>query len=264
MRHRSGVTLIELMVALALFSVLLTTTLAFYQRQGDAFTEGNDRMAVMQNLRYAVNDVEQSLRTAGVGVPTEQPVIVYADADVVAFNADYATNRTNDFFAVFQDPALPDAAVGAVGPDRAFTIPRSGFTYPATAYFAGSGNSPAETIVLYFAPDTTTPRTDDYALYRQVNGLEPDVVADTAAEVAALDGLDLRGLMTMARFGAPEKELRATFARVRELRDRAADGCGCPLPELSMGMTQDYEAAVAEGATLVRIGTAIFGERPAP
>lgn len=70
------------------------------------------------------------------------------------------------------------------------------------------------------------------------------------------------GLMTMARDGAPEPEARATFARLRALRDGLREVSGLALPELSMGMTADADAAVAEGATLVRIGTAIFGPRP--
>ena len=177
MRVRAGVTLVELIVALAIFSILLTTTLTFYQQQGEAFTHGNERMEVMQNLRYGVNTVEQSLRTAGIGVPSEQPVIVYADDDVVSFNADYATNVANDFFAVFYDPRLPDAAVSAVTPERQFTIPNSSFAYPDSSYYQGSANSPAETITFFFEPDTTTTRTDDFVLYRQVNDLAPDVVA---------------------------------------------------------------------------------------
>lgn len=70
------------------------------------------------------------------------------------------------------------------------------------------------------------------------------------------------GLMTMGRAGAEMAEQHATFGRLRDLRDRLQQLTGIPLPELSMGMTADAEAAVAEGATLVRIGTAIFGPRP--
>ena len=73
----------------------------------------------------------------------------------------------------------------------------------------------------------------------------------------------VRGLMTMARGGAGEDEARATFARLREVRDRLEASLGTELPELSMGMTADAEAAVGEGATLVRVGTALFGPRPA-
>ena len=65
----------------------------------------------------------------------------------------------------------------------------------------------------------------------------------------------------MARLGDPEDGLRRTFAALRDLRDEAAGRLGRALPELSMGMSDDFPAAVAEGATLLRIGTAIFGPR---
>lgn len=71
------------------------------------------------------------------------------------------------------------------------------------------------------------------------------------------------GLMTMARLGSTPSEARATFRRLRELRDQLQERSGVALPELSMGMSADAEAAAAEGATLVRIGTALFGPRPA-
>ncbi len=70
------------------------------------------------------------------------------------------------------------------------------------------------------------------------------------------------GLMTIARLGAPTAAARATFGRLRELRDELQQVSGMALPELSMGMTADAEAAVAEGATLVRVGTGLFGPRP--
>lgn len=71
----------------------------------------------------------------------------------------------------------------------------------------------------------------------------------------------LVGLMTIARMGASPDEARAIFRRLRELRDRLQGRIGMALPELSMGMSADAEAAAAEGATLVRIGTALFGPR---
>jgi uncharacterized pyridoxal phosphate-containing UPF0001 family protein len=74
--------------------------------------------------------------------------------------------------------------------------------------------------------------------------------------------LELVGLMTIAPMGASEQEARAAFGRLRELRDRLQEAAGIGLPELSMGMSADAEAAAAEGATLVRIGTALFGQRP--
>ena len=85
---------------------------------------------------------------------------------------------------------------------------------------------------------------------------------ELAGEIRALRHARLRGLMTMARAGASEEEARATFRRLRDLRDQLESSLGERLPELSMGMTADAEEAVAEGATLVRIGTALFGPRP--
>jgi pyridoxal phosphate enzyme (YggS family) len=78
----------------------------------------------------------------------------------------------------------------------------------------------------------------------------------------SMRGARVTGLMAMAEFGIDETAARATFRRLRELRDALQETAGEALPELSIGMTADGEAAVAEGATLVRVGTAIFGPRP--
>ncbi len=91
-------------------------------------------------------------------------------------------------------------------------------------------------------------------------GLEPTQVADLVAQMVNFPRLELCGLMAIP---APEKELagqREAFARLRRIRDRIATP-GAPLSTLSMGMSDDLEAAIAEGSTLVRIGTAIFGPR---
>ena len=76
----------------------------------------------------------------------------------------------------------------------------------------------------------------------------------------SLAGLRVLGSMTMAAFGAEEQELRASFARARAAREALA-AAGHPAGEISMGMSQDYEIAVEEGATLVRLGTILFGAR---
>jgi pyridoxal phosphate enzyme (YggS family) len=88
-------------------------------------------------------------------------------------------------------------------------------------------------------------------------GLAPEGLTGIEAPM----NLDLVGLMTIAPMGASEQEARAVFRRLRELRDRLQETAGIGLPELSMGMSADAEAAAAEGATLVRIGTALFGHR---
>jgi len=76
-------------------------------------------------------------------------------------------------------------------------------------------------------------------------------------------GLDLRGLMCLPPVFDDPEEARPAFAYLRELRDDLAGRLGVSLPELSMGMTGDFEAAIEEGATIVRVGTSIFGPRPA-
>ena len=83
------------------------------------------------------------------------------------------------------------------------------------------------------------------------------------AELLALDGIEVVGLMTIAPPGDPATAERC-FAAVAALRDALSHAHGVPLAELSMGMSDDFEAAVAQGATLVRLGRGLFGERPAP
>ncbi len=95
----------------------------------------------------------------------------------------------------------------------------------------------------------------------QKNGLHPEEAVDVAAEVAELPGVNLLGMMTMAPYGASEDILRGTFASLRLLNEEARQQTGLELPELSMGMSGDFEAAIAEGSTLVRVGGAIFGPR---
>jgi pyridoxal phosphate enzyme (YggS family) len=79
--------------------------------------------------------------------------------------------------------------------------------------------------------------------------------------LAGLVAVRVTGLMTIGPAGAPAEESRRVFGTLRRLRDELQEVAGRPFPELSMGMTADAEAAAAEGATLVRIGTAIFGPR---
>lgn len=97
-------------------------------------------------------------------------------------------------------------------------------------------------------------------------GLPPDEVAAFLRELPAFSALRVRGLMTLALFSAQAERVRKCFVLLRNLRDRlrqeAPDGIG--LDELSMGMSGDYEIAIEEGATVVRVGQAIFGARATP
>lgn len=95
------------------------------------------------------------------------------------------------------------------------------------------------------------------------SGFAPVALQTAAAQVAALPHLRPEGLMTIAPLGAGESALRDVFGTLRALRQELAPAFpGEAWQHLSMGMSDDYEIAVAEGATLVRVGRAIFGERP--
>jgi pyridoxal phosphate enzyme (YggS family) len=94
----------------------------------------------------------------------------------------------------------------------------------------------------------------------QKGGVEPDLLRTLLDGLRELAGLEVRGLMTMAAFTDAAAEQRRAFRLLRALRDEAA-AAGHPLPELSMGMSADYPVAVEEGATMVRLGTVLFGAR---
>jgi pyridoxal phosphate enzyme (YggS family) len=93
------------------------------------------------------------------------------------------------------------------------------------------------------------------------SGAAPEELPTLLERGNALTHLQVRGLMTMPPLSADPEKARPFFRALRELRDRWADEMGMDLDELSMGMTHDLEVAVGEGATFVRVGTGIFGER---
>ena len=95
------------------------------------------------------------------------------------------------------------------------------------------------------------------------SGISADEAPRLIAEISRLKNLEVKGLMTMPPYFYQPEKVQPFFAALRELRDRIKEQAppNVSLDELSMGMTGDFEVAIKEGATLVRIGTAIFGER---
>ena len=92
-------------------------------------------------------------------------------------------------------------------------------------------------------------------------GMSPIELEKQVDEFSHLSGIQIEGLMTMPPQSLDPEESRRHFAKLRELRDRLNTQKQLSLKELSMGMTNDFEVAIEEGATLVRVGSAIFGER---
>lgn len=94
-------------------------------------------------------------------------------------------------------------------------------------------------------------------------GMTPQETPALARQIAQLPHLDIQGLMTIAPITRQPEEVRPVFRALHELRDQLRDAMpDCSWKHLSMGMTDDYTVAIEEGATMVRIGRAIFGERP--
>ncbi len=175
--RRAGFTLTEMLVAMTIFGALITTTLAIFSEQIRTFASGSTQVDANQNLRFAMGVFEKDVPTAGAGLPGTQPFLVYADTHVVALNADYLSNVRNDAFAVYVDTLQPDSMVLALTRSQKFTLPLTTFQYPDTTYRVGAANSPGETIIFYFQPDASTPRTDDYLLWRQTNRMQPELIA---------------------------------------------------------------------------------------
>jgi len=95
------------------------------------------------------------------------------------------------------------------------------------------------------------------------HGCAPEKVDELLQKVIPLSRLEVIGLMAIPPFREDAEMARPFFSKLREIRDRLQESQGVHLPELSMGMSHDFPVAIAEGSTLVRIGTALFGSRSA-
>jgi len=173
--NERGMSLIEMMIALVIFSIIMAGSLSFLSKQSQGFDRSSSEMGMLQNLRFSISILRQEIRMAGANMPPAQPAVVYAGTSAFAFNADYASN-TDSLFTVYYDPGVPTGQSDALTAARRMTIPGSSpaFQYPDSTYVDVNGNnSAAETIIWFFAVDTTT---GDYTLDRQVNDGAPEIV----------------------------------------------------------------------------------------
>lgn len=92
-------------------------------------------------------------------------------------------------------------------------------------------------------------------------GYKPEQLLVELPEINSLPKIEIHGLMTIPPFTTDAEKARPYFRRLRELKIRCEEILGAPLPQLSMGMSGDFEVAIEEGATMVRVGTALFGQR---
>jgi pyridoxal phosphate enzyme (YggS family) len=92
-------------------------------------------------------------------------------------------------------------------------------------------------------------------------GYRPEALLAELKQINALQKIEIHGLMTVAPWSAEPEKVRPVFRRLRDLKRECEDALGAPLPHLSMGMTDDFEVAIEEGATIIRLGSALFGPR---
>ncbi len=178
MSRRRGFTMIELLIALVVLSIVVATATTAFRSQSKHFRIGSTKMETVQNMRYALGTLERSVRTMGSGTTPRQPMLVYGDANVIVFNANFASDSA-DGDAVYVNPDLPRAAGEAVTTDSSFTIFGTAITYPDTNYYWGPSSTPsrAETISFYFEPDASTPNPNDYILMQRLNNQPPELIA---------------------------------------------------------------------------------------
>jgi len=177
LRDTRGMTLIELLVATVMALTVLTISLAFFNSQAQSLKAGTGQFVLTQNYRLALGTLASQVRALGSNLAAGQPYLVYAGPDVLVFNADVVTDDPNNPFAVSVDTAAPRSEIEALQLADKFTLPGTSFAYPSTSYNTKGINSGAETFIFQFAPDTSTARSDDYFLLRQVNRGAPAVVA---------------------------------------------------------------------------------------
>jgi len=174
--RRPGFTLTEVLLALALFGSIIAVTLSVLNQQVRTFNNGSAQADAAQHLRFSLSVLEKHLSNVGAGVPNDQPQLIYGDSNLVAFNADWMSNIAGDQFSVNVDTTFTTLWVRALTKARRFTFPGTSFAYPDTTYLIAGQNSSAETILFWFALDTSTPAVD-YILWRQVNDRPAEMVA---------------------------------------------------------------------------------------
>jgi type II secretory pathway pseudopilin PulG len=181
LRSTAGFSLIELLVAITMLIGVTGAGYALFKSQSTSFRENTQRYDLVQNARGSLEWSDRVIRTMGAGVVGQQPMLVYGNDNVIAFNADFVERDTTDMrWAAYWNPDVPVADAQVWNSAAATAVPRSSpaYTYPTATYQMSNGAlSPAETYILYFELDAGTTRADDYILYQRVNAGTPEILA---------------------------------------------------------------------------------------
>ncbi len=176
-RARPGFTLAELLVAAVLTAVVVGAALPFVTGQPKVIAAAAARGDAGQNARFAITTLERELRMIGTGTLSTQPMLVAADPYAITFNADLVNAKDSlDIWAITYDPSVDSTAAVALQPP-AVTLPRALGSYPQVPFVLSDGSPAfAETVSYWVSRDSSSPRPNEYVLFRQVNRLAPVVV----------------------------------------------------------------------------------------
>jgi type II secretory pathway pseudopilin PulG len=177
-RRRSGFTILELLISMVVLMVFMGMAASAVQTQGRAVTREAGRQVALHGARAAVNTIERELRVAGANLAAGQPLLVEGGPRSIVFNTDLVSTLEHDPFAAYVNPDADSAAIAVWHSADALELPASALAYPESTYYeSGSVPGSAETIAFWVAPDSASPRDDEYILYRRVNAAEAEVLA---------------------------------------------------------------------------------------
>jgi prepilin-type N-terminal cleavage/methylation domain-containing protein len=177
MRPRRGLTLVELLISMTVLAIIMAAAVGYFRQQLAQLSMSAGRSTALQTAEFVGNAIDRDLRVAGAGVLQTQPMLVYADAQAITFNADLVSNQPGDIAAVATDSDIDAAATG--GLTQTITLPLNGGSYPLTTYQTAAGvAAPAQTISYYIAPDSTSTLANAAVMMRRVNADSAQVVAD--------------------------------------------------------------------------------------
>jgi prepilin-type N-terminal cleavage/methylation domain-containing protein len=180
MRQRRGFTILEMITAMMLMTVVMGVAVQFLRRQAGLVSKETTRNDALQSAQFAASQIERELREAGAGVADVQPMIAQLDTQAITFNANMVSIDSGDVRAVYQMTDADPNAVRGMLQTEAVALPNSTppRMYPDTTYPAASGvSTSAETISYWLRPDSSSPFTKRYVLWRRVNALPPTLVA---------------------------------------------------------------------------------------
>jgi prepilin-type N-terminal cleavage/methylation domain-containing protein len=177
--RQAGFTLIELLIGIVMAAAVMGAAFSLFSSQNRFWDTNRQRYDMMQNARGALEEAQRVIRTMGAGVPNSQPVMVYGDNNVLAFNTDYIENDTvSTRWAAYFNAQTPASESIVWDVATAGTIPGTSYVYPPSNFLLGSGDpSPAETYIFFFSSDSSTTRSDDFILWQRVNNGTPVIVA---------------------------------------------------------------------------------------